>query len=127
LPDFSWPSKIYPNWDFWFENKPSGNPGSDDSTFYATVCSLDFRFIVSREKCFHIYKFFQDNFPNKYGPIDTHDIERTGMELIRVRAWFIFFYFVHNKLTPNSLAGFDHATHNTAGRDDTARPYRQGD
>jgi hypothetical protein len=21
-----WPSKIYPNWDFWFENKPSGNP-----------------------------------------------------------------------------------------------------
>jgi hypothetical protein len=21
------PSKIYPNWDFWFENKPSGNPG----------------------------------------------------------------------------------------------------
>jgi hypothetical protein len=21
------PSKIYPNWDFWLENKPSGNPG----------------------------------------------------------------------------------------------------
>jgi hypothetical protein len=21
-------SKIYPNWYFWFENKPSGNPGS---------------------------------------------------------------------------------------------------
>jgi hypothetical protein len=20
------PSKIYPNWDFWFENMPSGNP-----------------------------------------------------------------------------------------------------
>jgi hypothetical protein len=20
------PSKIYPNWDFWFENIPSGNP-----------------------------------------------------------------------------------------------------
>jgi hypothetical protein len=20
------PSKIYPDWDFWFENKPSGNP-----------------------------------------------------------------------------------------------------
>jgi hypothetical protein len=20
------PSKIYPNWDFWFENRPSGNP-----------------------------------------------------------------------------------------------------
>jgi hypothetical protein len=22
------PSKIYPNWDFWFENEPSGNPCS---------------------------------------------------------------------------------------------------
>jgi hypothetical protein len=21
------PSKMYPNWDFWFENIPSGNPG----------------------------------------------------------------------------------------------------
>jgi hypothetical protein len=21
------PSEIYPDWDFWFENKPSGNPG----------------------------------------------------------------------------------------------------
>jgi hypothetical protein len=21
------PSQIYPNWDFWFENIPSGNPG----------------------------------------------------------------------------------------------------
>jgi hypothetical protein len=20
---------MYPNWDFWFENKPSGNPGCD--------------------------------------------------------------------------------------------------
>jgi predicted metalloenzyme YecM len=24
------PSKIYPNLDFWFENMPSGNPGSSD-------------------------------------------------------------------------------------------------
>jgi hypothetical protein len=22
------PSKIYPNWDFWSENKPSGNPAT---------------------------------------------------------------------------------------------------
>jgi hypothetical protein len=26
------PSKIYPNWDFWFENKPSGNPDLNNST-----------------------------------------------------------------------------------------------
>jgi hypothetical protein len=25
---FTKPFKIYPNWDFWFENKPSGNPGA---------------------------------------------------------------------------------------------------
>jgi hypothetical protein len=25
------PSKIYPNWDFWFENMPSGNPGQGNS------------------------------------------------------------------------------------------------
>jgi hypothetical protein len=24
------PSKIYPNWDFGFENKPSGNPDVDE-------------------------------------------------------------------------------------------------
>jgi hypothetical protein len=31
IPSFSIlrPSKINPNWDFWFENKPSGNPGVD--------------------------------------------------------------------------------------------------
>jgi hypothetical protein len=29
VPTFSIPrpSKIYPNWDFWFDNKPSGNLG----------------------------------------------------------------------------------------------------
>jgi hypothetical protein len=26
------PSKIYPNWNFWFENKPSGNPDHDRPT-----------------------------------------------------------------------------------------------
>jgi hypothetical protein len=25
------PSKIYPNWDFWFENTPSGNPGAGEA------------------------------------------------------------------------------------------------
>jgi hypothetical protein len=24
------PSKIFPNWYFWFENKPSGNPAAHD-------------------------------------------------------------------------------------------------
>jgi hypothetical protein len=29
------PSRIYPNWDFCFENKPSGNPGTDYSREFA--------------------------------------------------------------------------------------------
>jgi hypothetical protein len=34
IPTFSIPrpSKIYPDWDFWFENKLSGNPASQQST-----------------------------------------------------------------------------------------------
>jgi hypothetical protein len=27
------PSKFYQNWDFWFENKPSGNPVTQSSTY----------------------------------------------------------------------------------------------
>jgi hypothetical protein len=34
------PYKIFPNWDFWFENKPSGNPA-------ATLVRSDFRRIAS--------------------------------------------------------------------------------
>jgi hypothetical protein len=32
IPTFAFPrfSKIYPNWDFWYENIPSGNPETDD-------------------------------------------------------------------------------------------------
>jgi hypothetical protein len=31
IPSFStpMPSKIYPNWHFWYENIPSGNPAAD--------------------------------------------------------------------------------------------------
>jgi hypothetical protein len=34
IPTFSIPkhNKIYPNWDFWFENKPSGNTVPDRGT-----------------------------------------------------------------------------------------------
>jgi hypothetical protein len=34
------PSKIYPNWDFWFEKKPSGNPVPHP--FVATVPPIAF-------------------------------------------------------------------------------------
>jgi hypothetical protein len=31
------PSKIYPNWSFWVENEPSGNPGLDCGATYVIV------------------------------------------------------------------------------------------
>jgi hypothetical protein len=42
IPTFSIPrpSTIYPNWDFWSENKPSGNPGGDadvEKVFFAAL------------------------------------------------------------------------------------------
>jgi hypothetical protein len=34
------PSKIYPKWDFWFENRPSGNPGDLRSLCFETDCLI---------------------------------------------------------------------------------------
>jgi hypothetical protein len=36
------PYKIYPNWDFWFENKPSDNPGVcvDVADNNSAICQL---------------------------------------------------------------------------------------
>jgi hypothetical protein len=35
------PSKIYPNLDFWFENKKSGNPGFGDKNVVVKTASCD--------------------------------------------------------------------------------------
>jgi hypothetical protein len=35
------PFKIYPNWDFWFENMPSGNPVRNKEVFGASGISRD--------------------------------------------------------------------------------------
>jgi hypothetical protein len=34
------PPKIYPKWDFWFENMPSGNPGLNVSRFAHTAANF---------------------------------------------------------------------------------------
>jgi hypothetical protein len=34
---FARPSNIYPNWDFWFENIPSGNPDSGSPKLHIRV------------------------------------------------------------------------------------------
>jgi hypothetical protein len=42
------PSKIDPNWDFWFENKPSGKPGAGphDTVRNSTFDMTDFVFVL---------------------------------------------------------------------------------
>jgi hypothetical protein len=37
------PSKIYPNWDFWFEKKPSGNPSTKRSSDKPKRCFVFLR------------------------------------------------------------------------------------
>jgi hypothetical protein len=34
------PLKNYPNWDFWLENEPSGNPAPTDAGVFSCVASL---------------------------------------------------------------------------------------
>jgi hypothetical protein len=34
------PTKIYPSWDFWFENKPSGNPGHLDESWVDEMITI---------------------------------------------------------------------------------------
>jgi hypothetical protein len=43
------PSKICPNWDFWFENMPSGNPGLDTfvTWLFSKAASGTFSFVKS--------------------------------------------------------------------------------
>jgi hypothetical protein len=45
------PYKIYPRWDVWFENKPSGNPASDDET---------------RDRCYDFLNIFAEKFSKKF-------------------------------------------------------------
>jgi hypothetical protein len=59
------PSKIYPNWDFWFENIPSGNPGSlraiSDFSFSLPVLAKKlcrFHFVLAYLKHHYLH---QDN------------------------------------------------------------------
>jgi hypothetical protein len=44
---------MYPNWDFWFENKPSGNPDVDVSKEIRIVfMSKDLRKSIDRRAAF---------------------------------------------------------------------------
>jgi hypothetical protein len=36
------PSKIYPNWNFWFEKKPSGNPITIDEFKNMKASNVDY-------------------------------------------------------------------------------------
>jgi hypothetical protein len=43
------PTKIYPNWDFWFEKKPSGNPGLTSALLPRRGAALVIAFAARRE------------------------------------------------------------------------------
>jgi hypothetical protein len=45
--------KIYPNWDFGFENKPSGNPGRGGNLLHvsATKDTREAIYFISRQGC----------------------------------------------------------------------------
>jgi hypothetical protein len=63
------PSKMYQNYDFWSENKPSGNPGADRQTCGETVLLFSPRSDVIRkffEKCQKL-KLKVGSDPNNYG------------------------------------------------------------
>jgi hypothetical protein len=48
------PSKIYPNWDFWFENKPSGNPVSKyDKVFRVFMSYIKIHYFSNTYKQFY--------------------------------------------------------------------------
>jgi hypothetical protein len=40
------PSKIYPNWDFWFEDIPSGNPGGLERLYFGEKNILKTRYAI---------------------------------------------------------------------------------
>jgi hypothetical protein len=49
-------SKIYPNWNFWFENKPSGNPGSYLHTHMFKIINYFLAVANSARQSFRLHK-----------------------------------------------------------------------
>jgi hypothetical protein len=49
-------SKIYPNWDFWFENEPSGNPGFEATVLRSDVASRELALVSNEPFFFIIYR-----------------------------------------------------------------------
>jgi hypothetical protein len=58
------PSKIDPNWDFWFENKPSGNPAKKHCNKNWAVKMLD-KFSV-----------LETTHKKRYDPLTSHFVVR---------------------------------------------------
>jgi hypothetical protein len=59
------PSKLYPNWDFWFENKPSGNPALEVPEQIFLRTGLRSRFLLVSFSAV-LYKFPSKNNIYKY-------------------------------------------------------------
>jgi hypothetical protein len=68
------PPQFYPNWDFWFENVPSGSPGEELGEKLGCSCKL-----VNTSNCF----LLQNNVKMEEGLAQT--LKRLFTNLIRCR------------------------------------------
>jgi hypothetical protein len=75
-------SEIYPNWNFWLENKPSGNPAQGPEN--ATTCLTPFLFTIMKI-CAHTYSPPSTQ-PPLIGSLSSFSIE-ISTNLERKLAW----------------------------------------
>jgi hypothetical protein len=90
------PSKIYPNWDFWFEKKPSGNPGHTYNLPLRKKCpyKVSEKRIVSIKKCEGLQQSFSISHPNIIFPFfssganpTTSEFTATTLIFYKCRSW----------------------------------------
>jgi hypothetical protein len=83
--------KNYPNWDFWFENKPSGNPGYDWTTSRLQILAI----------CVLLFNVHMQN------PVDFFNLENAL--IVRVTSlselWPMYDCFHHWQIFDNITSG----------------------
>jgi hypothetical protein len=90
------PSKIFPNWYFWFENTPSGNPGPTTCIWNMSIVQIPGISSVANEE---FERFWRLNNPLDFivSRLGAEQEENLGGHLSKLnsRTEFIFFYLLH--------------------------------
>jgi hypothetical protein len=84
------PSKIYPNWNFWFENKPSGNPVSKRKKFWKFQFPKSMPNAFSPKKTLHTLsrgKIFQMTIAYTKWPQNTQNDHKIHQMTIKYTKW----------------------------------------